>query len=189
MHRKLHLEERKRTKSASIPKILFFLVPLRPDGEWVGIALTETNEAHYNTCPGSKETVLETIKSDFGEILVHQESIPDFLKEWGQKIKINASGEDTNTSEIPLDFSGYSDKQVKVIKAVHLRTSVNSYSSYSEIADIAGLPNAQRFVGTTMRICRQPYIIPCHRVKNASFIRRTQEKPVRNRNVKRRVPV
>jgi len=40
------------------------------------------------------------------------------------------------------------------------------------VAELAGLPAAYRFVGSTMRKCRQPWLIPCQRIRNSNFVKR-----------------
>lgn len=98
--------------------------------------------------------------------------IPDFLLSWTKNLEQIIDGKDCDTSRIPLDLTGYTEKQAKVIHVVHQQVPVNEYYSYSEIAELAGFPNAQRFVGSTMRKCRQYPIIPCHRIKNSQFIKK-----------------
>jgi O-6-methylguanine DNA methyltransferase len=65
--------------------------------------------------------------------------------------------------DIELDFSGFTAKQVAVLKIV-MGIPFGSTMSYGEVAKKAGLPGAARFVGNVMRINRLGPIIPCHRV-------------------------
>ena len=101
-----------------------------------------------------------------------EEDSPTFLNDWTKILELVLMGEDQDTSHIPLDLSGYTSKQAKVIDTVHKKIPVNEFVSYSEVAEMSGFPNAQRFVGSTMKICRQYPIIPCKRVKNSQWLQR-----------------
>ena len=82
-----------------------------------------------------------------------------------------------DTADIPLDLTGYTPKQVKVIETAQHMVPVNEFYTYGQIATLANLPSAHRFVGSTMKMCRQPWIIPCHRIKNSQFVKRLQSNP------------
>lgn len=69
--------------------------------------------------------------------------------------------------EIKLDFSGFTPKQVSVLKVV-MTIPFGSTMSYGEVAKKAGLPGAARFVGNVMRINRLGPVIPCHRVVSST---------------------
>ncbi|KXH76940.1 MAG: hypothetical protein AM326_06105 [Candidatus Thorarchaeota archaeon SMTZ-45] len=68
---------------------------------------------------------------------------------------------------VKLDFSGFTQKQVSVLKVV-MKIPFGSTSTYGEVAKNAGLPGAARFVGNVMRINRLGPIIPCHRVVSST---------------------
>jgi O6-methylguanine-DNA--protein-cysteine methyltransferase len=121
-----------------------------------------------------KATLIETNK-----VSSIEKSNPEILEKWAKTIEQIFMGEDQNTSNIPLDLSDYTPKQAKVIDTVHKKIPVNEFYSYSDVAEMAGFPNAQRFVGSTMKICRQYPIIPCKRVKNAQWIKRLK-RPARS---------
>jgi methylated-DNA-[protein]-cysteine S-methyltransferase len=70
---------------------------------------------------------------------------------------------DVAAHDILLDFSGFTPKQVSVLKVV-MNIPFGSTMTYGEVARKAGLPDAARFVGNVMRINRLGPIIPCHRV-------------------------
>ena len=55
-----------------------------------------------------------------------------------------------------------------------MKIPVNELWPYSKVALESELPKAQRFVGTTMKVLRQPYIVPVHRVKSISYIRKKE---------------
>jgi len=124
----------------------------------------------------------DLIESD--KVSIIEKSNPEFLKDWANVIELMYLGEDQDTSRIPLDLSDYTPKQAKVIDTVHRKLSVDEFYSYSDVAEIAGFPNAQRFVGTTMKICRQYPIIPCKRVKNSQWIKRFKKQDQSSRKIR-----
>ncbi|MFW9975027.1 MAG: MGMT family protein [Candidatus Thorarchaeota archaeon] len=65
--------------------------------------------------------------------------------------------------DIKLDLTGFTKKQVAVLKVV-MSIPFGSTMSYGAVAKRAGLPGAARFVGNVMRINRLGPVIPCHRV-------------------------
>ncbi len=74
---------------------------------------------------------------------------------------------DSAIQDIPLDFSGFTEKQIAVLKVV-MQIPFGSTLAYGEVAKKAGLPGAARFVGNVMRINRLGPIIPCHRVVSST---------------------
>jgi O-6-methylguanine DNA methyltransferase len=74
---------------------------------------------------------------------------------------------DVSIDEIKLDFSGFTHKQVSVLKVV-LKIPFGSTLTYGSVAEKAGLPGAARFVGNVMRINRLGPVIPCHRVVSST---------------------
>ena len=75
--------------------------------------------------------------------------------------------ENVTTHDIELDLSGFTAKQVSVLKVV-MDIPYGSVMTYGEVAKKAGLPGAARFVGNVMRINRLGPIIPCHRVVSST---------------------
>ena len=80
---------------------------------------------------------------------------------------IHEGDRDVAIDEIKLDFSGFTPKQVSVLKIV-LTIPFGSTLTYGSVAEKAGLPNAARFVGNVMRINRLGPVIPCHRVVSST---------------------
>ena len=83
---------------------------------------------------------------------------------------VYAVHEGTNDSavhDINLDFSGFTPKQVSVLKVV-MKIPFGSTMSYGNVAKNAGMPGAARFVGNVMRINRLGPVIPCHRVVSST---------------------
>jgi len=77
---------------------------------------------------------------------------------------------------LPLDFSGYSPKQVHVLKTSSM-IPYGEVLSYGKLAEKAGFPRAARFVGTCMAKNRFPLIFPCHRVTRANSLGRYGNTP------------
>ncbi len=68
--------------------------------------------------------------------------------------------------EIPwdcMDLSRRTSAQQAVYRTVG-RIPFGQTASYGQVARMAGLPRAARFVGTTMATNPYPILIPCHRV-------------------------
>ncbi|MFX0114859.1 MAG: methylated-DNA--[protein]-cysteine S-methyltransferase, partial [Candidatus Hodarchaeota archaeon] len=72
-------------------------------------------------------------------------------------------GRSKQLPDIQFSFSGYTPKEISVLKTV-LRISYGEGLSYGEIAQVTGIPGAARFVGNVMAKNRTPLLIPCHRV-------------------------
>ena len=68
---------------------------------------------------------------------------------------------------VPIDLSGLSAFQVKVLKALQ-KVPRGQVHTYSWLAGKVGRPLAARAVGNTMARNPVPFIIPCHRVVPAS---------------------
>jgi methylated-DNA-[protein]-cysteine S-methyltransferase len=70
-------------------------------------------------------------------------------------------------SPVPIDLSGLSEFQLKVLKMLQ-RVPRGEVQTYAELARKAGKPGAARAVGNTMARNPVPILIPCHRVVPAS---------------------
>jgi methylated-DNA-[protein]-cysteine S-methyltransferase len=62
-----------------------------------------------------------------------------------------------------MDLSRFTSSQQAVYRAV-AGIPYGETASYGQVARMAGLPRAARFVGTTMANNPYPVLIPCHRV-------------------------
>jgi len=62
-----------------------------------------------------------------------------------------------------MDLSRFTSSQKAVYRAV-AGIPYGETASYGQVARLAGLPRAARFVGTTMANNPYPVLIPCHRV-------------------------
>jgi O-6-methylguanine DNA methyltransferase len=70
-------------------------------------------------------------------------------------------------SPVPIDWSGFTQFQKKVLKAL-LKVPAGEVRSYAWLARRAGNPKAARAVGNVMAHNPIPFLIPCHRVVPAS---------------------
>ncbi len=70
---------------------------------------------------------------------------------------------DVNISEIRLDFTDLSPKEIAVYKTT-MKIPYGQTLPYGIVAEYAGLPGAARFVGNVMANNRLAPIVPCHRV-------------------------
>ncbi|MFW9768012.1 MAG: methylated-DNA--[protein]-cysteine S-methyltransferase [Candidatus Thorarchaeota archaeon] len=80
---------------------------------------------------------------------------------------VHEGKQDAAIKDVKLDFSGFTEKQIAVLKVV-MQIPYGSTMAYGEVARKAGFPGAARFVGNVMRINRLGPIIPCHRVVSAT---------------------
>lgn len=74
---------------------------------------------------------------------------------------------DIDYTEIEYDFSGITTKQQAVLETL-LTIPRGETISYGDLARLAGLPGAARFVGNVMANNRFGPLIPCHRVVTSS---------------------
>jgi methylated-DNA-[protein]-cysteine S-methyltransferase len=84
--------------------------------------------------------------------------------------------------EIPIDFSGYSQNQIQILKTCG-QVPYGSTLSYGELASRAGFQGAARFAGTCMAKTRYPIIYPCHRITRANSLGKYGDDP----DMKRRI--
>lgn len=89
--------------------------------------------------------------------------IKKYIKKTCHLLKKYLSGKATDFSQIKIDFSGYSNFEKRVLKAL-AQTRNGETLTYAELARRAASPRASRAVGTVMRKNRLPIILPCHRV-------------------------
>ena len=68
---------------------------------------------------------------------------------------------------LPIDWSGMTDFQITVLKAV-MAIPPGETASYGEIAAQIGKPGAARGVGRANATNPVPLVIPCHRVVGAN---------------------
>ncbi|MHA1736572.1 MAG: methylated-DNA--[protein]-cysteine S-methyltransferase [Candidatus Thorarchaeota archaeon] len=76
-------------------------------------------------------------------------------------------GRPVDLSSIRFDYSGLTERQRAVIEAT-LRIPRGQTVTYGQLASMAGMPNAARFVGNVMATNRFAPLVPCHRVISAN---------------------
>ena len=157
-----------------------FIVPVQQE-LFVGIIVTCNDPINFKVYLNTSPKSFHEVEIQFQEQknVNMEKEIPKYIQEIANKLSLIKQGMDQDTSNIILDYSEYTEKQVQVIKTA-MKIPVNEIWPYSKVAEEAGLPRAQRFVGTTMRVLRQPYIVPVQRVKSISFLKKKQRKAKRN---------
>jgi len=141
------------------PNINMQLIISKSGKTWTGIILRD-NRLFYSTYNfPMKEKLLTHLKSKCNcDVEVIEDEHPII-----KVINNIVNGVNYDIPKIEFDFSGYTNKEIKVLKAL-LKVPVGKTVSYGELAKLAGLPNAARFVGNVMAKNRFAPIIPCHRV-------------------------
>jgi O-6-methylguanine DNA methyltransferase len=108
----------------------------------------------------------DAIKDVNGQSL-HREDTDKRMTALEAVYAVHEGTKDSAVHDIKLDFSGFTPKQVSVLKVV-MTIPFGSTMSYGDVAKRAGLPGAARFVGNVMRINRLGPVIPCHRVVSST---------------------
>jgi len=126
---------------------------------WTGILLNNEKLfcTHYSF--KSKDEAIKYLSKIAGEeVIVEEKSHPVI-----DVINSIVDGTSFDLPKIDFDFSGYTDKEVEVLKAL-LKIPAGEVLSYAELGKRAGISNAARFVGNVMAKNRFGPIVPCHRV-------------------------
>jgi O-6-methylguanine DNA methyltransferase len=139
------------------------LTVLKKDGMYIAGVFTQKGLFTSSLPMKSK---VESIKAVDGEDLpiLDDESKVRVL---GIIFDIHEGKYDAEVQDIEPDFSGFTEKQIAVLKVV-MQIPFGSTLAYGEVAKKAGLPGAARFVGNVMRINRLGPVIPCHRVVSST---------------------
>ncbi|MFW9981455.1 MAG: MGMT family protein [Candidatus Thorarchaeota archaeon] len=139
------------------------LTILKKDGRYIAGVFTPTG---LFTSSLPMKSRLESIRAVNGEELpvVNDDSRYQALV---AVLDVHEGKQDAAVQGIDLDFSGFTEKQIAVLKVV-MQIPFGSTLSYGEVAKKAGLPGAARFVGNVMRINRLGPVIPCHRVVSST---------------------
>lgn len=91
-----------------------------------------------------------------------------------------AAGQRVDFRRVKLSSDGMSDFEQRVIAACRA-IPYGQTRTYGEVAAAAGAPRAARAVGSIMRKCRVPLVVPCHRVVSASGVVRSHCEQVREK--------
>ena len=139
------------------------LAVLEKDGQYIAGLFTPLG---LFTSSLPKNTELEAIKAVEGHGLkpVKDDSLHQALV---AVLDVHDGKQDAAIKNIQLDFSGFTRKQIAVLKVV-MKIPFGSTLSYGDVAKKAGLTGAARFVGNVMRINRLGPVIPCHRVVSST---------------------
>ena len=114
----------------------------------------------YSTCfPQSNEK--DAIKCVGGSGLKRYDN-PENLRVL-EAVFAAAQGRSYNLESIQFDFSGYTEKQIRILKAA-MKIKWGQVVSYGELAKLAGMPKAARFAGNCMNKNRYAPLVPCHRI-------------------------
>ncbi len=87
--------------------------------------------------------------------------------EFGFDLARYFGGEPVDLSNHPVDLSGYTSFEVKVLQATR-RIPYGEVRSYRDIAETIGNPRAYRAVAYTLSKNRTCIVVPCHRVIESS---------------------
>ncbi len=148
---------------------------------FVGVGLS-ANGVYGNTIPySSKESVKEKIAKYFPESTIvdthESQKLKDLANDAADLILQRWLGKDYNlVYDIPIDFTGYSQNQIQVLKTCGL-VPHGTTLSYGKLASKAGFQGAARFAGTCMAKTRFPIIFPCHRITRANSLGRYGDDP------------
>jgi O-6-methylguanine DNA methyltransferase len=115
----------------------------------------------YSTCfPAvSEEEVIKCV----GGTGLKREDNPKYLKVLDAVFAAAAAGNQFKIESIQFDFSGYTEKQCRMLQAA-MQIGWGETVSYGELAKIAGFPRAARFAGNCMNKNRFAPFVPCHRI-------------------------
>lgn len=155
-----------------------YIVKINED-QYIGFNITFTSKnepmIYRNTSIKSFEKVKEYLSLDKDSLDLETKNIPKFVKDWANVIASIQRGTDQDTSTFPVDYSNYTEKQKIVIEFCIQNIPVNEIWPYSKVAELSGLPKAQRFVGSTMKKSRHPFLLPVQRIKSLKYLKKSQK--------------
>ncbi|MHA1345760.1 MAG: methylated-DNA--[protein]-cysteine S-methyltransferase [Candidatus Heimdallarchaeaceae archaeon] len=126
---------------------------------WTGILLSNENLFYTHYSFKSKDEAIKYLSKIAGEEVIIEEKNHPIIN----VINGIVDGTSFDLPKIDFDFSGFTEKEVNVLKAL-LKVPAGEVVSYVELGRRAGIPNAARFVGNVMAKNRFGPIVPCHRV-------------------------
>jgi O-6-methylguanine DNA methyltransferase len=154
---------------------------IQKENLFVGVGLSAKG-VYGNTVPyNSPEVVKEKINKYFSDSKIVNEpssqQMNELANDVGELIIQRWLGKDYNLEyEIPIDFSGYSQNQIRVLKTCGT-VPYGTTLSYGQLASKAGFEGAARFAGTCMAKTRFPIIFPCHRITRANSLGKYGDNP------------
>ena len=126
---------------------------------WAGILLNNEKLYYTHSSFETKEKAISYLSKIAGEDVDVEENEHPYIK---ALIGIE-NGTNYNLPEIEFDFTGFTEKEAKVLQTLY-EVPVGETISYGELAKKAGYPGAAQFVGNVMMKNSFGPIIPCHRV-------------------------
>ncbi|MHA2029353.1 MAG: methylated-DNA--[protein]-cysteine S-methyltransferase [Candidatus Kariarchaeaceae archaeon] len=160
---------------------------IQKDKFFVGVALSSKG-VYGNTIPySSRDMVQEKIAKYFSESRIvdtyESKELNNLAEDVAGLILQRWLGRDYNLSyEIPIDFTGYSQNQIRVLETCG-QVPYGTTLSYGELASKAGFQGAARFAGTCMAKTRFPIIFPCHRITRANSLGKYGDDPDTKRRI------
>ncbi len=139
------------------------LALLKKEGKYIAGVFT-SDGLFTSSLPCDNES--DAIKDVDGQSL-RREDTSERMRALETVYAIHEGDRDAGTRDIKLDFSGFTAKQISVLKVV-MKIPFGSTMAYGTVAKKAGIPGAARFVGNVMRINRLGPVIPCHRVVSST---------------------
>lgn len=119
-----------------------------------------TEDGLYSTSL-PRSTLKDAINAVHGDLLKRDDS-PKY-KSILMKVFNVMDGKEIALEQIQFDFSNLTERTMQVLKAT-MTIPIGETRSYGQVAELAGMPRAARFVGSVMATNRFAPIIPCHRV-------------------------
>ncbi|MFW9807374.1 MAG: methylated-DNA--[protein]-cysteine S-methyltransferase [Candidatus Thorarchaeota archaeon] len=139
------------------------LAILKKEGKYIAGVFT-SHGLYTSSLPLEREA--DAIK-DVNACKLTREDTSERLNALETVYAVHEGDKDAAVNDIALDFSGFTEKQIAVLKVV-MMIPFGSTMAYGEVARKAGFPGAARFVGNVMRINRLGPVVPCHRVVSST---------------------
>jgi len=136
---------------------------LEKDGRYIAGVFTPRGLYTSSLPSDTKSDAIKSVNGEFMPI----ENNTDRIAALEAVYAVHEGVKNTAVGDIKLDLSGFTPKQVSVLKVV-MKIPFGSTETYGEVAKKAGLSGAARFVGNVMRINRLGPVIPCHRVVSST---------------------
>jgi O-6-methylguanine DNA methyltransferase len=132
----------------------------KSNAKWTGILLNEEKLFYSTYGFPSKEEIISHLRDISNQPINLSEKSHPFI----EVIDGIANGTNFIIPAIEFDFSGYTEKEEKVLRTLLEEVPAGKTISYGKLAEKAGFPRAAQFVGNVMMKNRFGPIIPCHRV-------------------------
>lgn len=135
------------------------IVVSRKDDLWTGILLNEGKLYYSHYSYNSKEEAIRHLSKVAGKEVEVEEGHHPYI----DVVNGIAYGTSFDISGVEFDFTGFTEKEIKVLKTL-AKVPAGETISYGKLAEKAGFPGAAQFVGNVMMKNRFGPVIPCHRV-------------------------